>query len=1358
MSDSEFQGSKIYPYIPGVIRQWYSGPSSSENHTATTLEGILICLDASGFTALTKELDSLGKEGPEALTQALNRFFDEMSRAVFAFNGDILKFAGDALWVFLPSDTDVPRLFRAILDQLEIVNNSPELADRTTLRVHMGAEAGRFQMVSLGNHDWRVEAEPMGDLVATVYQACDLGGDNECAVGPSLASQLPQAVPLAAPYETFALVPPAVQSVDLSAVGDGEETLADDIDVTDVARLAKYLPTEIKNRLSDPAAALAEQSEHRQVTVLFAKMEFNSYGPGAVTDINARLARCFDIIRDESGSIARIDPYQAGHKLLVLFGAPVRHGHDELNALACARRMRDQGDDQFHLRIGLATGPLYCGDVGAARRREYTVMGNGINMAARLMSKANDQEVLIDQELRDRLPNEVQTEKLSLALKGMGDDVAAYRFIGLAEVRHDQLKCDEVVGQASEFDQVVSLWPHTQTGQPQVVTITGESGIGKTTFLHRLQQHFKDEPHVTLDGARAVLHGTGWLARQFLTVLADPGASNQERLYPDLANRVEERWHPLLANILAEEAPDNRWTRGLSPELRLAKTGEIFAKLIRDLSTDPHILLIDDFERVDEFSQALIRAMLSTPDLPLLTVITVSPDGPRAADDDCPTPLTNVDLTAPTDSEWQDYFSRTFEPGRRETDLVGRVLEVSDGNPQFVSQFLRQCRDDQTIVNNPISGKWELASTGVPITPPESLTNLNLAALDRLSQTERYLMKCASVALLDFTLSDLRQLANDVPPNQAGEFLEGMVSAGHLVTGSEPNRYHFVRRSMREAVYGCLPESTLRELHARYGEILLAATEDIPDSMLAYHFFRAGRDRQGFDYSYRSARRASDVYSPGEAATYFDQCEQILQRTPSSQLTETVLFQFHHDYAQFLVHEGKHGRAYGIIRRWRHLAKDAQSQHHTTEATINAASVLWQQSQYDRCRMFLKAVLDQPPDDIEAGLLAQTYTYLAQLERRTGDFQSAIAAATRAVDLAQTSSDIPAEVSAHNELGLAHWSAGKLSEAAAAFETCLELSREHESMYDQAKTTNNLAIIYWELGDLLTAERLMSEAVETFRSTGDRRNESYASGNIANLYRIFGQMKQARERFERADLIFERFGDRHAHFYTVGNLGDLDLILGDLEQASDRFDRTLEFACKVGDKELEAECRIRQGEVAFLMADYVQAEALYDQAMELAREVGSSEYLIRGSVGRARLMLKLQRAEDALDNIKTVEDEAAKNDAEISRFEAVFLSGECHRIKGETAAAIQAYRSALEYARRQKVFELALKCATRLSEFDSDCRAEAETTIRELIAEYESANPPHGFEEVMGSVYYSYFAASLDKFRQPSNPVGSHTA
>jgi len=1347
---------EISPYIPGAIRDWYAADRSGQPHVVSHLAGMLICLDASGFTALTRELERQGKEGPEILTRALNRFFDEMSRVTFGFDGDILKFAGDALWALFPLATDPAELFRAVLERLDVVNHSPELQGRTHLSVHLGAETGRFDLASLGNPEWRLEAEPIGKLVGTVYRACDLGGDNECVVGPELAAQFSGCRSLDMPHEDFALLTAAEQSPEwhertiISKHGEQPET----------GRLCRYLPAEVSARLAETNAALIGQSEYRLVTVLFVRFQTDTDGPmtdNALAKCSRQLADCFDIVREEHGSIARIDPFKGGHKLLLLFGAPVKHEHDELSALNCARRLLKQSDGNCHLCIGLARGSLYCGDVGAAGRREYTVMGSGINMAARLMAQASVGEILIDDALRQRLPKDIRTETITLALKGVGDEVEVHRFTGLTEAACAEGRGATIVGQQDEFERVVAGWDQARQGRLQMVHVEAGRGVGKTTLLHRVAEHFGDRA-VLLDGSRASLFGSGWLARRLLLELfALPSDSSKTDLTQAVTARVDERWLPLLDGIVATGASENRWTRGLSAELRSAKTGQLFVKIVRSLIDSPRVMLIDDLDRSDELSRTLVGTLLSERNLPLLTVVTTGPDFEGLDDNEAASGMAGIELAEPAPHEWRDFFAQTFEPGKRESELLDRILKASDGNPQYVTQFLDHCRSEGKLVANRVSGRWELASSDFDITPPESLTDLNLAQLDRLPETERYVAKCASVPLGDFSIGELARIATGLQPAEVSAAVESLVRKSLLAHSGSRRLYRFGRSALREAIHSCLPESTLRELHGEYGRILEERETKPSAAILAYHFFRAAMTGPGFDYSHQAAVEAFRVHSLQEGATHFGRCEQLIESDQAGQLPADKVMDFYRDQAKFLVHDGQYARAYRTFRHWRRRARDAGQPGRALEAAVEEAGVLWMQSRYERCRAFLMPILRSEGFENNHTVAATAYTYLAGLERRTGDLPRSQEAARRAIALAKPAGDSATLADAHNELGLAQWGAGELKQAAESFQRCLELAREHQGMYAEAKTANNLAIIKWESGDLLAAEELMARAVEIFLNTGDRRNESYASGNIAALYRIFGQLTQAQARFERADLIFEKCGDRHAHFYTVGNLGDLDLVRGDLNSAARRFREAIAFAREVGDKELEAECRIRQGEVAFFRAQHDLAQKLYDESIDLAREVGSSEYLIRGAIGRARLSIQLRQPARARKDIEIILAESEKNNADISKFEAVFLQGEHDRISGNIEAATRGYRDALEYARSQRVFELTLKSAMRLYEYDPESKDRAAEIIQALIEQFDVDNAPVGWDEISGTVYYSYFAPVVREILTASRRPASHT-
>src|SRR5262249_57701196 len=119
-----------------------------------------------------------------------------------------------------------------------------------------------------------------------------------------------------------------------------------------------------------------------------------------VGEVRGGVEGVWGVVEQEGGAINKIDLHPTGHTLIVLFGAPVAQGRDAERAVRCALALlRDFGADQGHAahedsssdisqpllvrRIGMATGRVFAGAVGSARRREYTVMGSVVNLAAR---------------------------------------------------------------------------------------------------------------------------------------------------------------------------------------------------------------------------------------------------------------------------------------------------------------------------------------------------------------------------------------------------------------------------------------------------------------------------------------------------------------------------------------------------------------------------------------------------------------------------------------------------------------------------------------------------------------------------------------------------------------------------------------------------------------------------------------------------------------------------------------------------------------------------------------------------------------------------------------------------------------
>ena len=120
-----------------------------------------------------------------------------------------------------------------------------------------------------------------------------------------------------------------------------------------------------------------------------------------------------------------------GDQVMAFFGAPV-HAHDHpqravQSALEIVKGVRELGEDQgLHVGAGIATGEAFVGNVGHGETRDYTVLGDTVNVAARLQSAAAAGEILVTQEtyayVDSRFPDAPQRQ---LDLKGKSEPVAA---------------------------------------------------------------------------------------------------------------------------------------------------------------------------------------------------------------------------------------------------------------------------------------------------------------------------------------------------------------------------------------------------------------------------------------------------------------------------------------------------------------------------------------------------------------------------------------------------------------------------------------------------------------------------------------------------------------------------------------------------------------------------------------------------------------------------------------------------------------------------------------------------------------------------------------------------------------------
>ena len=542
----------------------------------TFLEGTVLFADISGFTLLSEKLGQQGPAGTEELTAIVNRYFGEMLDILARSGGDLLKFAGDAVLAYFPafargSETEADWAIRAGLrmQRAMVPFQAVETSQGTfPLRMKVGLASGRFLAAQVGTAE-RMEFVVTGPAIQSVMAAEDVAESGQVIIAPTTRQRagsetrdVPHrdgffAVDADRPFELGdfeiraggrrrgAFLPARRVPALLRQIGEELDRLE---------ALAPYLAPELVDKLVAGGKRRRVESEYRTTTVLFG----NFTGPedyfAALADREDGaqvLASVLDhyftpvqqIIASHGGIISRIDPYSQGSKLLALFGAPVAHEDDPQRAVAAALAIRERlpaidaaarstlarhgipvpaDAPVFGQRAGITLGLTFAGEAGSRNRREYTVMGDEVNLAARLMAASQPGQILLSRRVQERAGPRFLLRALDpIRVKGKSQPIPIFEARGRRRITPvDVVSQVPLCGRHEEMKVAQEALDDVIAGRGRVLILEGRAGVGKTRLAREIAAQATARGGLALWGT-AVRYGDAPPYAPWREILAD---------------------------------------------------------------------------------------------------------------------------------------------------------------------------------------------------------------------------------------------------------------------------------------------------------------------------------------------------------------------------------------------------------------------------------------------------------------------------------------------------------------------------------------------------------------------------------------------------------------------------------------------------------------------------------------------------------------------------------------------------------------------------------------------------------------------------------------------------------------------
>ena len=237
-------------------------------------------------------------------------------------------------------------------------------------------------------------------------------------------------------------------------------------------------------------ATAAGEAERRQVTILFADLsgftKFSSaHDPEETHHVLSQFFAIVDgIVESYGGTVDK----HIGDAVMALFGAPVAHTDDAeracraaLDTHAAVRGLGADGDVALTMHAGIASGQVVASGIGSEVHHEYTVLGDSVNLAARLVEMAAAGETLISDPVRRSLSHLAEaTELREVDIKGLSKPVKVWRLKALGEGAANT----RFVGRRAETRQFAgTLENYREGGTGQAILVRGEAGIGKSRLV-----------------------------------------------------------------------------------------------------------------------------------------------------------------------------------------------------------------------------------------------------------------------------------------------------------------------------------------------------------------------------------------------------------------------------------------------------------------------------------------------------------------------------------------------------------------------------------------------------------------------------------------------------------------------------------------------------------------------------------------------------------------------------------------------------------------------------------------------------------------------------------------------------------
>jgi class 3 adenylate cyclase/tetratricopeptide (TPR) repeat protein len=1033
-----------------------------------------------------------------------------------------------------------------------------------------------------------------------------------------------------------------------------------------------------------PASDLLGE-ERKVVSVLFADLVGSTASADAADpeDIRARLRPYYARVRDEIESVGGTVEKFIGDAVVGVFGAPTSHEDDPSRAVQAAIQVLraieqlNEQDPQLALavRVAVDTGEAVVSLGTPTERGEAIATGDVMNTASRLQQVAPIGGIVVGRRTFLATREVFDYEALdAVTVKGKAEPIPIWGVRG-SRSEQERPALAPMIGRSRELQLLATLWDKVRADRrPQIVTVIGPPGIGKSRLLRELQPTLEADGVFLKGRCRPYGETTGFGAfgqqvQQLSGIYeTDPSATARAKLDDTMATlfpagEAEEVSAHLavLLGLSDEGAPDKQL---------LFYSVRRFVEALG--SRGPTVLFFEDIHWAEPALLELLDSLATRlRDVPVYLITLARPEllDTRPTWGGGLTRYTAIPLDPLGDADARQLAGSLLAASSTGDELADRLVNTGGGNPLFLEELAASVAE---------------RAPGLASDLPSTVQAIIAARLDGLPPTERRVLQDAAAIGRIFWLGPLAAIAGNVDLDPALDFLESKDLIRRQPASTVPDDREFIFKHVltREVAYATLPRAARRERHRTIAEYIEDAAGDRvrqSASILAHHFREAGDDAKTATYLMMAADVASRAWAKDQAIDLYSDAIELLERVGdhdalvvarlarASTMIEAARFiDAIEGDLDWLLGEAE-GRNLGLA----HLARakaaywvaDAKNVAEHSSAAAEIAATL-DDDELEGRALAARCEAEAMGGDLAAAFVtwesaiarwpggprdpsfARMYATRSIMSYWAGDYDRALTIATDAYGLGVEASNLEAAVTSACNAGLALVGLSRHEEGIEWLDRAIALGQEWEehAFRFTSRAQNMRSGALRELGDVAGARKQSDEAMELAKLSGFP--PAVVSARLDLLY---------------LDLL-------------EGDVGAVELAVPDLVDALEGTKGFHQWLWSI-------RLATARAEAALLAGHAEEAAAFARDALDQSERIGRRKYVCRSRTALGRALLDQGTYKEAATFLHTASSEAEALGHLPSAWSALASLAEARAALGDDGAAdaaASAARAAVE--------------------------------------------------------------------------------